>query len=389
VGRGAPGLAERSVEWQQMHAGERIPVLRPRLPDADALLPYLRRIDTSRQYTNWGPLALAFEARVAAMLGCDAEAIVSASSGTAALVGAILATTGRPPPGTTAIVPAFTFVATALAAEQAGYRPHFVDVAPGSWALEPELIGPGATPGDLVIPVAPFGRAVAQHPWAAFQRRTGHPVVIDGGASFEALAREPGHFVGDVPVALSFHATKSFSAAEGGCVVTTDRTLARRVREALNFGFFDARNCVRASTNGKLSEYHAAVGLASADAWSETHVDLMRLAEGYTRRMAAVGLGARMRVLPHVAGCYVLYDCTDTAEASSLVQSLAAANVETRSWYGEGLHRHTWYATRPHGPLPVTEDLAARLVALPVAPDIGDAALDRIVSAVAQGAAVP
>src|SRR6185369_5995222 len=117
--------------------GEQIPTLKPRLPDADALLPYLRRIDSTRQYTNWGPLALEFEARIATLLGCDAEAVVSASSGTAALVGAMLAIAGRTAAGASAVVPAFTFVATALAAEQAGYRPRFVDVAPDSWALDP------------------------------------------------------------------------------------------------------------------------------------------------------------------------------------------------------------------------------------------------------------
>jgi dTDP-4-amino-4,6-dideoxygalactose transaminase len=371
--------------------GERIPVLRPRLPDTDALLPYLRRIDASRQYTNWGPLALEFEARVAAMLGCDAGAVISASSGTAALVGAILATTGRPASGTRALLPAFTFVATALATEQAGYRPRFADVGQESWALEPDSLAPGpmVDPGELVVPVAPFGRAVAQKPWLAFRRRTGRPVVIDGGASFEALAQDPARLIGDIPVVLSFHATKSFSTAEGGCVVTTDAILARRTRESLNFGFFDSRNCVRDSTNGKLSEYHAAVGLASADGWAATSADLQRVADGYAHRMAAAGLAGRMHVRPTVAGCYALYACLDATESTSLARGLLAAGIETRAWYGEGLHRHTLYASAPHESLHVTESLAARLVALPMARDLSDSALDRIVAAVAQGAAVP
>jgi len=369
--------------------GEQIPTLKPRLPDADALLPYLRRIDSTRQYTNWGPLALEFEARIATLLGCDAEAVVSASSGTAALVGAMLAIAGRPAAGASAVVPAFTFVATALAAEQAGYRPRFVDVAPDSWALDPHgLDSDGRGPGDLVVPVAPFGRAVEQAGWSTFREQTGCPVVIDGGASFESLTENPGRFVGEIPIALSFHATKSFSAAEGGCVVTTDAMLARRVREALNFGFYDARNCVRPSTNGKLSEYHAAVGLASADAWAATRADLRRVAAGYVRRMTAAGLGARMHVMPIVAGCYALYVCGDAVEAVALVRSLTDAAIETRAWYGEGLHRHTWYASQPHRPLPVTEDLAARLVALPVAPDLDDEAIDRVVGAIVRAAAV-
>jgi len=70
------------------------------------------------------------------------------------------------------------------------------------------------------------------------------------------------------------------------------------------------------------------------------------------------------------------------------VRSLTDAAIETRTWYGEGLHRHTWYASQPHGPLPVTEDLAARLVALPVAPDLDDEAIERVVGAIVRCAAV-
>jgi hypothetical protein len=48
---------------------ETIPVLRPLLPQADRLLPYLRRIDASRIYTNWGPLASELECRLSGQFG--------------------------------------------------------------------------------------------------------------------------------------------------------------------------------------------------------------------------------------------------------------------------------------------------------------------------------
>ena len=54
----------------------------------------------------------------------------------------------------------------------------------------------------LVVPVAPFGRPVAQAPWVEFRDRTGIPVVIDGAASFEGVEAAPDEFLGDVPVAL-------------------------------------------------------------------------------------------------------------------------------------------------------------------------------------------
>ncbi len=46
-----------------------VPVARPMLPNADALLPYLREIDRGRRYANHGPLVRRFEARLAERLG--------------------------------------------------------------------------------------------------------------------------------------------------------------------------------------------------------------------------------------------------------------------------------------------------------------------------------
>src|SRR5579862_9688398 len=94
-----------------------VPVLRPLLPSADDLLPYLRRIDETRIYTNWGPLTVELESRLCDRFGVPEPGVVSAASGTHALVGAILATAGRATPERpVALIPALTFVATAVAA---------------------------------------------------------------------------------------------------------------------------------------------------------------------------------------------------------------------------------------------------------------------------------
>ena len=234
-----------------------------------------------------------------------------------------------------AIVPAFTFVATPLAVEQCGFRPHFVDVDADSWHLQAEAIGrhPLLKQIGLVMPVATFGRAVPQAPWLDFHRRTGIAVVIDGGASFEAVGARSSGFLGEIPVALSFHATKSFATAEGGCVITADGPLSASVNRALNFGFFEARDCRAASTNGKMSEYHAAVGLAELDGWLAK-----RASCGSGGRVSTTnGSGWSWRpllVAPEVAGCYALFRCADPAESAAIVEALAAWNIETRLWYG-------------------------------------------------------
>src|SRR5215469_5144983 len=247
-----------------------VPVLRPQLPNADRLLPYLRRIDAARIYTNHGPLAAELETRLQHYLAVPAGGVVTASSGTLALIGAILAAAGRATEDRPlALCPAFTFAATANSAEQCGYRPYLVDIDAESWMLDPRRLDghPALSRAGLVVPVSPFGRPVPQQPWWAFAESTGIPVVIDGAASFDRAAEIPERFLGPVPVALSFHATKGFATGEGGAVVSTEPELAQRVLQALNFGVRLARDPEMAGTNGKMSEYHAAVGLAEFADW--------------------------------------------------------------------------------------------------------------------------
>jgi dTDP-4-amino-4,6-dideoxygalactose transaminase len=365
-----------------------IPVLRPQLPRAERLLPYLHRIDSVRIYTNWGPLSSEFEKRLAKHFGLGEKAAVVASSGTAALVAAILATSGRGHPDRPlAMIPAFTFVATACAVEQCGYQPYLVDVDAESWLLEAGRLDshPRLNQVGLVVPVAAFGRPVAQKAWLAFHRRTGIPVVIDGAASFEAISDHPRRSVGRIPTVLSFHATKSFGIGEGGCVLTTDRALSKRTTQALNFGFYGSRNSQSAGSNGKMSEYHAAIGLAELDGWLHKRRMFMTVAARYRERMTTAGLGARLVSAPDVASCYVLFHCSDPVEAAQVQKSLVTSRIGFRLWYGNGLLNQPSFCDAHHDPLDVTDAIAPCYIGLPVAVDLSDSDVSRIVAALRRG----
>ncbi len=343
------------------------------------------------RYTNWGPLVVEFSRRLAMQLGAPPEGVVTASSGTAALTGAILATAGRARKDRPlAVLPAFTFVATAFAAEQCGFTPWLADVDADTWLLNPEraLDGVRAEQVGLVVPVASFGRPVPQAPWQRFRDLTGISVVIDGAASVEAVASAPALFVGDIPLAISFHATKALPAGEGGCVATTDTGTARRVLRALNFGFFGTRDAASAGTNGKLSEYHAAVGLAALDTWPEIQAKWLDVSRRYTDALAA-SVAGRFIGAPDVAGCYALWLCSEERQSSRLMDCLREDGVEFRMWYGMGVHSHSYFASVHRGPLPVTEDLAPRLIGLPVAVDLSAAELGGVVAAIERAAKDP
>jgi dTDP-4-amino-4,6-dideoxygalactose transaminase len=376
----SPPAPERSHDVVQ--------VLVPRLPPAERLVPYLRRIDETRIYSNWGPLVSELEGRLAQWLRLPEGCITSASSGTAALTGAILGHAGRATPERpVALVPALTFVATAVAVEHCGYRPHLVDVDSNSWMLDPERLvdHPVLDRVGLVVPVAPFGRPVPQASWQSFGERTGIPVVIDGAASFDRVSEAPDSWLGEVPVAISFHATKSFATGEGGCVASTDAELVRTTAQALNFGLHMTRESRSPSLNGKMSEYHAAVGLAELDGWPDKHLALRNVADGYRRWAAAAGLSGRVLATPEVGASYALLRCEDADQADRVQRAFRRSAVDHRLWYGRGLHHHPYFSGLPHDGLEVTDRLAPCLLGLPLAPDLTEATIRRIVEAVARG----
>lgn len=365
-----------------------IPVARPRLPAAETLLPYLRRIDAARIYANWGPLNAELEQRLSARF--DA-AVVTVSTATDGLVCALRATLEDRPAAQRrglCLMPGWTFVATAHAALAAGLTPCFLDVEEESWALTPDRLreavlramarrpaGWPDLPVSAAIVVAPFGLPLDPKPWDDFAASTGIPVVIDAAAAFDALK------VGAAPTVVSMHATKTVCAGEGGFVATTNEDLARRVKRTANFGFFGARVAEVAGLNAKLSEYHAAVGLASLLEWPARRAEYM--AAGGRLRAALEPLGCRF--LDGFAEGWVSSTCAvrlpPGRAASDVALALGLEGVATRAWWGAGCHANPAFAQSPREALPVTERLAEGSIGLPFFPDMGEAETLRIAAA--------
>jgi dTDP-4-amino-4,6-dideoxygalactose transaminase len=361
-----------------------IPVYQPLLPQAGAIASYLALLDKTRRYANHGELTELLETRLAALFGDRDAGIVTASSGTAALSGAILATAGRASvKRPICLLAGYTFIATAMAAEQCGYRVHFVDVDDQTWAVDAEALAahPLLDRAGVVVVTAPYGRRFSQSTWTHFIQRASVPVVIDAAAGIECVADQREDLLGRVPVVLSFHATKAFGVGEGGAVVCCDRAMLRAARAALNFGFAGVREASGPGFNGKMSEYHAAVGLAELDSWSVKRANLRRVAEIYCQKARECDL--RVHTAPEVSSCYALFEAASAEEALSAQTLLERHGIDHRLWYGGGLHRQPYFRAEEHDPLPVVETLAPRLVGIPVAPDLPEAAIERIVSTLA------
>lgn len=352
-----------------------VAVFRPALPLAEAIVPYIREIDARRHYTNRGPLVERLEAQLAAMFGRKERAVRSASSGTSAIELAILAHAGlAAPERPLALMPSFTFAATALAAERCGYRPHFLDIDPETWVIDGAEVAqhPLIREAGVILSVAPFGLRPDLRALERLQDESGVPVILDAAAGFEAVLDEPELISDRVPLTLSFHATKSFSTGEGGAVIWDDAKGQARVVQAANFGFWHSREARVPGTNAKLSEYHAAVGLAMLDGLDERRAEWARVAGLWRDLSRGREIGGRLHLSPHLSSAYVLLEADTVGVMHKAETHLHAWNVETRRWYEGGLHVQPHFSKLGHDAMHATEGLSQRLLGLPMAHDLSE-----------------
>jgi dTDP-4-amino-4,6-dideoxygalactose transaminase len=362
---------------------QRIPLLIPDMPRTDDLIGLLREIDEHRWYTNFGPLAKRFEAQLAGGLqGAGAIGVVSVSNCTLALE--LLLAACKLPAGSAILVPALTFVATGTAIRRAGHRLLVADVDRRRWILTPEIARRAAATHkvDCVIPVTALGCPVDTAQWDAFSAETGIPVIVDAAGAFGNQGA--GH---RIAVAFSLHATKTMGIGEGGFAVSGDIAWIERVRCLTNFGIDPADFRVReAGTNAKLSEYHAAVGLAALARWPRRAALRRTLADQYRQRLEALCDGIEFQQRPregtYAAFCVLL---PAPADPALVVSGLAAAGIETRRWYYPPLNRHPAFAdVGVAGTLESTTSISERLLGLPFHLDLDQAKIDTIAQTLAR-----
>ena len=341
-----------------------IPVSVPLLPRWNELAQWMRQIDRSRIYTNRGPLCIELEQRLAThYLGSSApvDSVCLTTSGTLGLVASLLALDLAP--GSICALPSWTSIASASAVAAAGLTPYLLDVSLDTWGLDPTRVqhevAAMAVPPAVVMVVSPFGAAVDTERWREFSINSGIKIVIDAAAGFDSAS------AGDIPVVVSLHATKPLGVGEGGFVISSDLGFMERLRQVANFGFSTMRIAHHVGINAKISEYHAAIGLAQLQKWTETRASWLRIAAAYRTAFAPY---PTIRCLPG----YGVQWTSSTAvfrfvgrSATELAQQLNHRNVESRRWWQRGVGHHPAFADAASGTLANTNCLADETLALP------------------------
>ena len=327
-----------------------------------------------------GPEVAAFERELAEYL--EVRHVVGVANGTDAITIALRALGIAP--GDRVIVPSFTFYASAEALVTAGAVPVFCDVDPDTRNVTEETVRAALSPEVKAIVAVDLFGCPAPIPEL---KQLGLPVLEDAAQAAGAkLATKRAGALGDVAT-FSFYPSKNLGAlGDGGAIATNDDEVAGLARALRFHGSRDKQTFDYVGYNSRLDEVQAAalrILLPRLDEWSEAR----RAAE---RAYLAAGLADYVRTprVPEEAEpAWHLYVVAHR-DADDLIAALSSSGIEARGYYRTPVHRQPAMAryARDGVPLPVTDELAACNIALPMGPALDEHAVQSVVAAIAAAA---
>ena len=320
----------------------------PDMPSADELLPYLRQIDDNRCYTDFGPLVGQFETRVRDFLSAlesedklfrrgEIYVATFATRYDALQIGLRIF---RLPPQAHVLVPSIASAACPMAIQHAGAIPVFADVEPGTWHLTPDIARRVAAhfPIQAVMPVAAYGVPVSTAAWDHFVEETGIHVIIDAAMAFETQ-KVPTHCL----LTHSLHVTSPFAAGEGGLLIGRRADWIEESRRLSDYGSRD-HMIEQDGINAKMSEYHAAVGLAQLDRWPKVKARRRTMFARIQAALAQAGLevGFQTGIADTIPGALMLQ--SSARLAIGVINDLNHEDVMAHRLHLPPLYRHPYFA---------------------------------------------
>jgi dTDP-4-amino-4,6-dideoxygalactose transaminase len=325
-----------------------------------------------------------FEKRFAAATG--ARYAVAVSSGTAALY---LACRALLRPGEEAIVPDFTFVATAAMVAAVGAKPIFADVDPETFTLNPKDAERRITKRTrALVPVHLYGQPADMAGLSRVARRHGLRVIWDAAQAHGAQFR--GRDVGSFPdaVCYSFYPSKNMTTGEGGMITTSDAALARELRLLRSHGEESRYRHVRLGYNFRSTDIASAIGCVQLAKLPAAIWARQRNGAALARGLAGIPGIALPKIAPGVSHAFNLFTVQlDPRQAGmsreEFLQALRERGIEAAVHYPLPLHRQPIF--RGYGgdrDCPVSARLARSVLSLPVHPGLSKRDLQAIVQSV-------
>ena len=368
-----------------------IPMSKPQPPRLSEAVAALRAIEDSHVFSNFGPVNSTFEERVTRELFGGAGECLTVCNATIGLMLAIREAIERRPDQKRkyALMPSFTFAAAAQAALWNQLTPLFCDINPTDWAADPsaelQLLDRYRDQIAVIVPYATFGYDIDLAWYETLQQAYDIPVVVDAAASLGTISAN-GHGFGrgfSGAVVYSMHATKSFSTGEGGLIYSGDAQRIRTLRAMSNFGFGEPRNATMMGLNGKMCEVAALLACLRLDSFEAV----------MERRSHLVGLYRDLLpeltfqpAKPHRQAhgfTSTLLPARFAPFRAELQAELQRAGVATARYFSPHVaEQHCFTGCARIASLPVTDEIASRVLTLPLFDAMTDEQVLEVCSAV-------
>jgi dTDP-4-amino-4,6-dideoxygalactose transaminase len=374
----------------------KVPMTRPNPPRLSEAADALRAIEDRGYFSNFGPVNAAFEQAMIAQMFGGVGACTTVCNATIGLMLAVrqaigdqtrAARSGRP---AFALMPSFTFAAAAQAAIWCGLVPLFCDIDPDNWAASPEdedrLIAAHGEDIAVVMPYATFGWDIDLARYSALTARTGIPVVVDAASSLGTVSADGRGFGSGFAgsMVFSMHATKSFATGEAGLIYSADAARIRELRAMSNFGFGEPRTATLPGLNGKLSEVAALLGTLRLESYEQVALHRQALAQRYRKELPQLQFQARQTGRQaHQFGSALLPRGL-ASQRADIVAALAASGIGCGTYFSPHVAQHPYFRRFAEGAaLPVTDDVAARIISLPMFDSMDSAQCAQVIDSVA------
>lgn len=351
-------------------------VTMPTLAPLEEVNELLQGVWQSGVMTHNGPLLQKFEKEVKDWHGAKYHTVVV--NGTIALQMAIKALELK---GEIITTP-FSFIATTSAIQYEGCTPVYVDIDPETLTIDPSKIEAAITENTVAImPVHVFGNSCDIEAINAIAKKHNLKVIYDACHSVGVKYKGKSVFnYGDVSC-TSYHATKMLNSGEGGGCYTTDPELDSKLKRIRFFGFSeDKTNVVESGSNFKMTEVHAAVGLANLKYLQDALDD---------RKLKYMHFKKRLSINPTLTFQKIIDDCNysyfpvifDSEQTLLKVEAaLASEKIFARRYFYPSLNTLTDIV--PYQAMPISEDISKRILCLPLYKSLTMDDVDRIIDVV-------
>lgn len=348
-----------------------IPVTKPFLPPIESYHAMVQGIWDREWLTNNGPLVNDLELQLKDRL--QLQHLLFVGNGTIALQLAIKALHLQ---GEVITTP-FSFVATTSSLVWENCKPVMVDISPRTLNIDPAKIEAAITQHTTgILATHVFGNACDVAAIDDIARRHKLKVVYDAAHAFGSRYKGKSLFdYGDVST-CSFHATKLFHTTEGGAVITPDPETLRDLALMRNFGQVTPTEFGCVGINGKNSEFHAAMGLSNLPFVDEILERRKTIYQRYVSKLEGVNVQLP-EITPNSESNYAYFPVILESEELLLrvIQELGNHQVFPRRYFYPSLSQLP-YVGKQH--TPVSDDLARRIMCLPVYHTLSDAEIDMV-----------